>query len=59
MPIQSFIATLINNCLFVVSGGGEGMIRTWSFNNGVFNHLLALEGHIRGVTSLAFVGTPQ
>jgi hypothetical protein len=59
MPITSFISTIVGTDLFLVTAGGEGTIRTWRFNptSGSFEHIMLLEGHTRGVTSLVLQGS--
>jgi len=44
--------------LYLITAGGEGLIRTWKLNQalGNFEHLSVLEGHTRGVTSLLLQG---
>ena len=58
MPIANFISTIVGSDLFLVTAGGEGTIRTWRFNpaSGSFEHIMLLEGHTRGVTSLVLQG---
>jgi WD40 repeat protein len=43
---------------FIVTGGGEGMIRTWKFDavTNKFAQLAVLEGHLRGITSVLLHG---
>ena len=44
--------------LNIISSGAEGNIHTWNFNNYTanFDHVHCFEGHVRGVSGLAFIG---
>lgn len=58
MPIKSFVVTTgPDGNMYVVTAGGEGLIRTWTLTNGQFTYMSVLEGHIRGVTSLLLLGS--
>lgn len=57
--ILSFTIKSTENGLFVITGGGDGIIRTWKFDpaNARFEQIAApLEGHFRQVTSLLLNG---
>lgn len=49
---------LVGADVFSVTAGGEGSIFVWKFDavQLKFNHLLSLEGHLRGVTGLIIQG---
>ena len=58
-PVNSFVVLNGPNGLpYVISCGGEGMIRMWKFDGATnaFEHVGLLEGHIRGVTALVLHG---
>lgn len=58
-PVNSFVVLNGPNGLpYVISCGGEGLIRMWKFEgaSNSFEHVGMLEGHIRGVTSLILHG---
>ena len=57
-PIRSFTVAINDNTLYLISAGGEGLIRTWRLNNatGTFESLAVLEGHTRGVTAILLQG---
>lgn len=44
--------------IYVVSGGGEGLIRTWKYDSmgTKFDQIAVLEGHIRGILCMVLVG---
>lgn len=50
---------LVGADVFSVTAGGEGSIFVWKFDSTQlkFNHLLSLEGHLRGVTGLVIQGS--
>ena len=52
--IRSFLVTEAEGITYVISGGGEGQIRIWKFDqaNSKFDLLSTLEGHTREVTCL-------
>jgi len=55
--IRTFITTKLGGVLYVITGGGEGNIRTWRFDEAKnsFEPISLLEGHIREVTGLLLV----
>eukprot|EP01006_Ploeotia_vitrea_P011692 TRINITY_DN31082_c0_g1_i2.p1 TRINITY_DN31082_c0_g1~~TRINITY_DN31082_c0_g1_i2.p1 ORF type:complete len:384 (+),score=-17.56 TRINITY_DN31082_c0_g1_i2:80-1231(+) len=56
--INSFVVlTGPDGVPYIISAGGEGLIRMWRFNANQFEHVGVLEGHIRGVTSLVLNDT--
>ena len=59
MPIRSFLTTIADGITYVITGGGEGLIKIWKFDqpSGQFEVLSTLEGHIRDVTCLYLFGT--
>lgn len=59
IEVGYFATALANNLLYVITGGGEGTIRTWQFDQAKnsFDHLVVLEGHVRGITSLLVAET--
>ena len=59
MPIRSFLTTVADGITYVITGGGEGLIKIWKFDqpSGQFEVLSTLEGHIRDVTCLYLFGT--
>eukprot|EP01042_Synura_sphagnicola_P001911 gene1911-2255_t len=59
MPIRSVCSTINDGVFYMITAGGEGLIRTWRLNGvtGTFEHLALLEGHTRGVTTLLLIGT--
>eukprot|EP00607_Mallomonas_marina_P002352 CAMPEP_0182425288 /NCGR_PEP_ID=MMETSP1167-20130531/11656_1 /TAXON_ID=2988 /ORGANISM="Mallomonas Sp, Strain CCMP3275" /LENGTH=402 /DNA_ID=CAMNT_0024605825 /DNA_START=127 /DNA_END=1335 /DNA_ORIENTATION=+ len=56
--VRTFCVAVNEGELYLITAGGEGIIRTWKFNSvaGTFEALAVLEGHIRGVTSLVLIG---
>eukprot|EP01041_Mallomonas_annulata_P007239 gene7239-14770_t len=56
--IRSFCTAINEGELYLITAGGEGIIRTWKFNQtlSAFESLAILEGHIRAVTSLVLIG---
>ena len=56
--IRSFSIAVMDGVTFVITAGGEGLIRTWRFDSakGVFEQIMVLEGHIRAVTSVLLHG---
>ena len=49
---------MIDGVTFVITAGGEGLIRTWRFDasKGGFEQIMVLEGHIRAVTTVLLNG---
>jgi hypothetical protein len=58
MPVVAFTTAILGDKLFVITAGGEGVIRVWQYNASAntFAIVLTLEGHIRGITSLLLIG---
>lgn len=56
--IRSFKVAIIDGTTFVITGGGEGLIRTWRFDTqkNTFEQIMLLEGHIRAVTCVYLRG---
>lgn len=56
--VRSFCMAVNEGELYLITGGGEGLIRTWKLNAaaGLFEALAVLEGHVRGVTCVALLG---
>jgi WD40 repeat protein len=58
-PVRSFMTKTIDSVVYVITGGGEGTIRVWRYNDKAtppaFEHVTLFEGHIRAVTCLLFV----
>lgn len=56
--IRSFAITVLDGVTFVITAGGEGLIRTWRFDaaKGGFEQIMVLEGHIRAVTCVLLNG---
>jgi len=56
--IRSFTIAVIDGVTFVITAGGEGLIRTWRFDasKGGFEQIMVLEGHIRAVTTVLLNG---
>ena len=57
--IVSFTIKTMDSGMYVITGGGDGVIRTWRFDpsNARFEQATApLEGHFRQVTSLLLNG---
>jgi WD40 repeat protein len=54
--IRDFKVENIGGSVYVLSGGGEGMIHTWRFDgaNKAFEHVTSFDSHFRAVTSLLF-----
>lgn len=52
--IRSFTVAVTEGGMYLITGGGEGIIRTWKFDpaQNKFEVLTTLEGHLRAVTSL-------
>eukprot|EP01031_Cornospumella_fuschlensis_P029808 gene29808-35989_t len=52
--IRSFLITAVEGVTYLITAGGEGVIRTWKFDTaaGKFEPLTVLEGHFRAVTCL-------
>jgi hypothetical protein len=59
MQVRDFKIVMNDAGIFVVSGGGEGIIRTWKFDpmTNKFENIAAMEGHTRAVTCLLLCGT--
>ena len=57
--ILKFIVLSGESDLNLISSGEDGTLRTWNFNayTTSFDHIHCYEGHLRGVTGLAFNGT--
>jgi len=57
--VRSFKVTMVNNIIFVITSGGEGLIRTWRFDpaQNQFEQVAVLEGHIRAVTCVLLQDT--
>ena len=57
--IRSFKVAIIDGTTFVITGGGEGLIRTWRYDTQkkVFEQIMLLEGHIRAVTCIYLRGS--
>ena len=60
-PIRSFTAAVAaDGVMYVITGGGEGHVRTWRlYAAGKFEPLALLEGHVRAVTCLLLNGEMQ
>lgn len=56
--IKAIIATVLNGNSIVISGGGDGIIRTWIFDTASnnFKQVTMLVGHTKEITSLVFTG---
>lgn len=56
--IRSFSIAVLDGVTFVITAGGEGLIRTWRFDaaKGAFEQIMVLEGHIRSVTCVLLNG---
>ena len=56
--IRSFLITAVEGVTYLITAGGEGVIRTWKFDTaaGKFEPLTVLEGHFRAVTCLLLNG---
>jgi len=54
IEVGYFTTAVSDGTLYVISGGGDAIIRTWKYNQTTnsFEHLLAIEGHGKGITSL-------
>ena len=59
MQIRSFHVEVKDNDIYVITGGGDGTLRTWHYDAaaGAFANISVLEGHIRAVTCLLMVGS--
>ena len=57
--VRAFIVEKVQDQIIVMTGGGEGTIRTWKFDQATsrFQVIGTLEGHLRDVTALWFDGT--
>jgi len=57
--IRSFKVTMVNNIIFVITAGGEGLIRTWRYDptQNQFEQVAVLEGHMRAVTCVLLQDT--
>ena len=57
--IRAFLVTEAEGVMYVISGGGEGVIRIWKFDRATskFDLISTLEGHTREVTCLYLHGT--
>lgn len=57
--VRSFKVTMVNNIIFLITSGGDGLIRTWRFDpaQNQFEQIAVLEGHIRAVTCILLQGT--
>lgn len=53
-----FTTAVSNGVLFVITGGSDGVIRTWQYDQtkNTFLSLSLLEGHGRSITSLLIIG---
>jgi hypoxanthine-guanine phosphoribosyltransferase len=49
---------VLDGVTFVITAGGEGLIRTWRFDaaKAAFEQIMVLEGHIRAVTCVLLNG---
>lgn len=56
--IRSFALLFHDAAKFIVTGGGEGLVRTWKFDPATnkFEAISTLEGHVRAVTSVLLHG---
>jgi hypothetical protein len=56
--VRSFSIAVLDGVTFVITAGGEGLIRTWRFDaaKGAFEQIMVLEGHLRAVTSVLLNG---
>jgi WD40 repeat protein len=56
--ILKFVVLSGETDLNLISSGEDGTVRTWNFNTftSSFDHIHCYEGHLRGVTGLAFNG---
>lgn len=58
--VLKFVVVLGGPDLNLITSGEDGTVRTWSFNSytSSFDHIHCYEGHLRGVSGLAFNGSP-
>lgn len=58
MPSKSFVCALIGGVFTVVTGGDEGLIRYWQFEEATqtFSIRGVFEGHTRAITFLLLLG---
>ncbi len=58
IEVGFFTTALADGVLYVITGGGDATIRTWKYNQAksTFEHLVLLEGHVRGITALIVCG---
>jgi hypothetical protein len=56
--VRSFKIAVMDGVTFVITAGGEGLIRTWRFDaaKNAFEQIMVLEGHIRAVTCVFLHG---
>jgi hypothetical protein len=56
--IISMTMTLIQDVIYVITAGGDAIIRLWRYDRAQkrFEMIKALEGHFRAVTSLILQG---
>lgn len=56
--IRSFSIAVLDGVTYVITAGGEGLIRTWRFDaaKGAFEQIMVLEGHLRAVTCVLLNG---
>lgn len=56
--VRAFVVEKIQDQIFAMTGGGEGIIRTWKFDQATsrFQVMSTLEGHLRDITALWFDG---
>lgn len=56
--IRSFKVAVLQGVTFIITGGGEGTIRTWRFDaaKNSFDQIMLLEGHVRAVTCIHLRG---
>lgn len=52
--VRSFTTIINSGVLYVITGGGDGNIRIWKFDeaSSAFQEVACLEGHVRAVSSL-------
>jgi hypothetical protein len=58
IEVGCFATALAEGTLYVITGGGDATIRTWKYDQtkNWFEHLVLLEGHVRGITALIVCG---
>lgn len=54
MEVTKFATAVVANVVYLVTGGGEGIIRVWRYDTAAraFAAIATMEGHIRAVTCL-------